>query len=298
MGVDIESARFLMSASRQGVSYEYCLTLGRQNFQLGVSETRILLKEFGLAAEKANEILVGSYPRYAEGFFRFLGALQVDSMDASKYESATVLHDLNLPIPEALKNRFTAVVDAGTLEHVFNFPVAIRNCMEMTKVGGHFLALTPSNNYCGHGFYQFSPELFYRVLNAQNGFTVERMIAMECGPFRRWFEVKDPELIRSRVTLTNSFPLILLVQAKKVADVPKLVDVPQQSDYSATWNEHSTNSPLTFPHQVTNERSLKRRILEVMPRFARVLEAFTFTSLNSNFSFRNKSRFKRITNKT
>jgi len=35
---------------------------------------------------------------------------------------------------------------------------------------------TPASNLCGHGFYQFSPELFYRALNATNGFEVERMI--------------------------------------------------------------------------------------------------------------------------
>ena len=65
---------------------------------------------------------------------------------------------MNTPIYGSLKNRFSALLDAGTIEHVFNFPQAIRNCMEMVKVGGHFIQVTVANNFIGHGFYQFSPE--------------------------------------------------------------------------------------------------------------------------------------------
>src|SRR5438477_418150 len=79
-------------------------------------------------------------------------------------------HDMNEPIPDKFKETYTAVLDGGSLEHVFNFPVAIKNCMEMVKVGGHYLAITPANNFFGHGFYQFSPELYFTVLSKENGF--------------------------------------------------------------------------------------------------------------------------------
>ena len=87
-------------------------------------------------------------------------------MDASSFEGATVVHDLNLPITEALKGRFDVVCDAGTIEHVMNFPTAIRNCMEMVRVGGHLILGTPANNFFGHGFYQFSPELWFRLFSS------------------------------------------------------------------------------------------------------------------------------------
>jgi 2-polyprenyl-3-methyl-5-hydroxy-6-metoxy-1,4-benzoquinol methylase len=76
----------------------------------------------------------------------------VSSIDASDYENATYVHDLNVPIPDHLKGQFDLVDDGGTLEHVFNFPVALRNCMEMVKVGGHLLLNVPTNNFVGHGF--------------------------------------------------------------------------------------------------------------------------------------------------
>jgi len=42
---------------------------------------------------------------------------------------------------------YTTVIDGGSLEHVFNFPQAIANCMNMVAVGGHFIGLSPANNF-------------------------------------------------------------------------------------------------------------------------------------------------------
>ncbi len=37
---------------------------------------------------------------------------------------ANVIHDMNMPLPDALKEQYDLVVDGGTLEHVFFFPTA------------------------------------------------------------------------------------------------------------------------------------------------------------------------------
>ena len=91
---------------------------------------------------------------------------------------------MNLPIGDDLKRKFSVVIDGGTLEHVFNFPVAIKNCMQMLDVGGHFFVHTMANNFMGHGFYQFSPELFYRVFSPENGFrdAPRRGVRAACRP--------------------------------------------------------------------------------------------------------------------
>ena len=62
---------------------------------------------------------------------------------------------LNQPLSADLEEAFTAVVDCGSLEHVFDFPAAVRNCMRMVAVDGHSLSVTPADNWAGHGFYQF-----------------------------------------------------------------------------------------------------------------------------------------------
>src|SRR5204863_4169092 len=107
--------------------------------------------------------------------------------------------------------------------------------MEMVSLGGHLLIVTPANNYFGHGFYQFSPELFYRVLSEQNGFEVVRMTCFGSDPESPWYEVKDPRVVRKRVTLFNSVPTSLAICARRTRLTSIFSEPPQQSDYSAEW---------------------------------------------------------------
>jgi hypothetical protein len=174
--------------------------------------------------------------RYAEPFFALLGASDTVSIDASSYEGASIVHDMNMPIGENLKDAFSVVIDGGSLEHIFNFPVAIRNCMEMVQIGGHYLGITPANNFMGHGFYQFSPELYYRIFSKENGFAVERIIIFESVTNAQWLQVVDPDSIKKRVELINSKPTYLLVHARKIENRPVFAHPPQQSDYVHTWN--------------------------------------------------------------
>jgi hypothetical protein len=172
---------------------------------------------------------------WAEPFLQILGAEEVVSVDASAYESCSFVHDLNLPIPGTLKSRFDVVIDGGTLEHVFNFPVAVKNCIDMLSVGGCFLSAAPANNFAGHGFYQFSPELFYRVFSGENGFVIERAFVSEAYRDNKWYRVPDPALVRRRVEFVSARPTYLLIQARKISQVETFRCCPQQSDYATVW---------------------------------------------------------------
>jgi SAM-dependent methyltransferase len=179
------------------------------------------------------------------------------SIDHSGYEGASVAHDMNLPIPEALYNRFDAVIDGGTLEHIFNVPVALANSMKMLRPGGRFYALTPANNHCGHGFYQFSPEFFFRVFAGANGFELEHLFAIE-HPYpgieltsrRKVYAVSDPATVGGRVGLVTRRPVYLFVQALRRTQVEPFAEFPQQSDYASAWNparESSGTAPAGGP---------------------------------------------------
>jgi len=293
MGIDIETARFLLARRRDKVSFERCATLGRQHCFVSNSETRSLLREFGLSPYGFPKLFPSVYPGYTEPFWGMLGAKNLATIDASDFEGATHVHDMNQPIPTEWKEGFDVVCDVGTLEHVFNFPTAIRNCMEMVKHGGAFFAQTPANNYLGHGFYQFSPELFFRVLSPQNGFKVEHCVAVEQGPRRRWFSVSDPELARARVTLINTFPVILFVWAKRVEIKPLFQMTPQQSDYAAAWAQSAATAKQGTSSKAQPLERLKHIMLDSTPRLARVLDSLRFSRFNRKFSFRNKASFTR-----
>lgn len=115
MGVDTASLRFLILASQTGVRFERSLMLGRQNLHCAPWEIELALRDLELPASELATITATA--PYAESFFTWLGAQRVDSMDASDYESATIVHSLNDPIPDAMREQYSLVHDGGTLEH-------------------------------------------------------------------------------------------------------------------------------------------------------------------------------------
>lgn len=238
MGVDANSLRFLAEAARAGVDFTRTLTLGRQNFyrlnpvlvHQGLSRAG-----FPLSLAAAEEIFQ-RHGVYADELFRFLGASSLASTDVSDYEQATYVFDMNRPSPSELDGQFTTVVDGGSLEHIFNVPQAMANCMNMLAVGGYFIGLTPANNYFGHGFYQFSAELFFRVFDAPNGFVTKRMVLVEDDQSGRdWFDVSDPAQAKERVTLTSAAQSQLFIIARKVEQRTPFSTPPYQSDYVVRW---------------------------------------------------------------
>src|SRR5215203_3724935 len=126
MGIDVDSAGFLVAARRAGVPFDRTATLGRQNLYLSRSEGRRLFGDRAVAADWLNG-------GYADQFFTALGVDVLDTIDASAFEGAAVVHDLNEPLPEGLVDKYDAVIDVGVLEHVFDFPQAIANCMRLPR---------------------------------------------------------------------------------------------------------------------------------------------------------------------
>jgi hypothetical protein len=222
--------------------------LGRQELHLARSELHRCFADFGYSAgEQSVDDVFSASGGYAEPLFKKLGAAEVHSFDYSRYEGASHAHDMNTRVPTSYKEQYTVVLDGGSLEHVFNFPVAVRNCMEMVKVGGHYLGISPANNFMGHGFYQFSPELYFSVFTENNGYEILRMLAFECRPHATWYEMRRPADIKQRVTMVNSLPVYLLLVAHRLKRVESLAATPQQSDYVTTWERESVPSRAAMP---------------------------------------------------
>lgn len=246
MGVGYHGLQFALLTKRRKADYSRTITLGRQQHYLNPWALQTMFPRFGftLTPEQEQDILKDDY---AEGLFRTLGAVTTDSMDASTYEGANVIHDLNQPISRSLIRKYTCVIDFGTLEHVFNFPVALKSSTDMVEVGGHFLSVTVANNFTGHGFYQFSPELFMRYL-AANGFTDIEVYLAPYRDFPHLFRVTDPQELNGRVELVNSERVQMGVLARKAKHLPEMV-MPIQSDYQQAWQgrkleEHSRPPPV------------------------------------------------------
>ncbi len=249
MGITRNDCRFLFHARSVGVRYDDTCTLGR----LWMYATRSDVAECMHDYPSGNEPMpadVKSADGYSDPLYGILGARNVQTVDVSDYEKASLIHDMNVPVPQSWHQTYSCVIDSGTLEHVFNFPVAIRNCMDMIKPGGHFIGITPANNQMGHGFYQFSPELYYRVFSPENGFEMVKMlIPVDLNGTTDWYEVSDPATVKSRVMLVNSIPLSLMFIARKKEHKPVFTTTPQQSDYSVIWKKSDDQKPGAESHQ-------------------------------------------------
>jgi hypothetical protein len=275
MGLDVNGTKFLLYARRLGVSFERTATIGRQTMLVDSRGLARNMRAFGydITPAAVKSLLENEY---AEEFLKALGAKEVTSFDGSDYEGASIVHDFNYPIPDEFKNRFSVVLDGGTLEHIFNFPTAIKNCMEMVEIGGYFLGITPANNHFGHGFYQFSPELYFRIFSLANGFHLEKMAVFEETRKCPWYEITDPEALGERVYLINHQPTMLLVVAKKISNEKINAYPPVQSDYRTLWENKA--GPIAAPKDNTIKRiarapkSMFRRISIRLERLTGMLE--------------------------
>lgn len=278
MAIDQTGLRFLLLARADGVNFARTVTLGRLTVYLDAAALVKTFSDFGhpLSAADADRIL-HSADGFADGLFELLGCERVQSLDASDYQRATIKFDLNEPLPQSLKRCASAVLDFGTLEHIFNAPRALANCMEMVELHGHLLVCSGADNCFGHGFYQFGPEFYFRTLTAENGFELERVL-LSGGDDRPWYALRDPAAVGHRAEAPpHAGPVTILVAARRVGDRPALTSMPQQSDYEAAWRaQPSLSRRLARRHmppavkkaikaRISNSSSAPPALVEVSP---------------------------------
>ncbi len=246
MGIDLHNLHFLAHAQDLGASFERTLAIGRQVVFVDPQPLERFRRLRGLPALSEPGSHAGAMRFFEPLAQQWLGAQVADSVDASPYEQARFIHDMNLPWPTegalaAARGGYDSVLDFGCLEHVFNFPVAWRNVVDLCRVGGHLLHALPANNLCGHGFYQFSPELFCNLYQPSRGFELRGLFVAMKADVRQWWRVADPSQLRRRVTLGNSHETYLLVLARKLRE-PDAWTPPQQSDYAqVAWQVGATD---------------------------------------------------------
>jgi hypothetical protein len=253
MGIDYPSVQLLCCAKNIGVDFSDTITVGRQHVMLASDATASILSAIGTPRELASAVMPG---QFAEPLFTLLGAKQISSVDASDYEQATHIHDFNQPLPTSLANRFSVVHDGGTIEHVFNIPQAFKNCMEMVRVSGHFIQVNEANNYMGHGFWQFCPELIYRIFSRENGFQIKAVLLHD----GTWYKVDDPAVHHCRVELINDRPTYICTIAQRLENRRIFSRFPQQSDYVEAWKETRE------PRHETRSSRLRFSIRRMVPR--------------------------------
>lgn len=168
---------------------------------------------------------------------------EVVSFDVSNRDGAENVVDLNVSQdwrPE-LRNSFDLLIDGGSLEHISNLGVALQNYADLLKPGGLIFLCNPTDGYAGHGFFQFSPEFFYRAFSELNGFTPlvslleeKRFSSTARAGYRvRTFANPDPAHVGHRVIFRSRHKVQTLFLAQKTRESSFSTSF-IQSDYAAS----------------------------------------------------------------
>ena len=128
---------------------------------------------------KGGKAFFSSTPQFREkghpsdkAVFYALGFQEVHSVDVSADVEPDLLFDLNRnDLGAQIGRQYDLVIEAGTMEHIFHVPNVLKNAFDATRTGGCILHNGPSNHFCDHGFYQFSPT-FYQDYYTANGFDI------------------------------------------------------------------------------------------------------------------------------
>ncbi|MBU3000751.1 class I SAM-dependent methyltransferase [Roseovarius nubinhibens] len=242
MGVDVALFDRLVELSTRFQPRGRTLMLGRQGFTIQTRHRKAYdesLARHGIDARRFDFLQEDGF---AETLMEKLGFGQIETMDFSDYEGAAILHDLNKKPERKLWNQFDFIFDGGTVEHVFNVPMALEGLYRMLKPGGRLVSANGLNGWYGHGMYQFNPELVWTFWRRACNCNVIDCRAVPVDPDDEFGQVefRDPAETGVRLKLKNQIGpgrtyLYYEVEKTKESHLP---DFALQSDYETRWNGH------------------------------------------------------------
>jgi hypothetical protein len=261
MGIDIHGLNFLRYAKKKK-RFGDTITIGRQTIIVTEPTVKELMRTRSYKQQTYCEQLLAEY----------FGATTVESIDKSAYEKATHVHDFNAPLPESLYQKYDTVLDMGTLEHIYNAPQALKNCSQCCRRGGQILHVLPANNFCGHGFWQFSPELFFSLYCERNGYIDTEVFIADLANTAKWYRVKAPAAGK-RVGVSSSTELYVLVRTVLSGTDFSQTDV-QQIYYADAWEKGEVSQPRTVGISTGVKQLLKKAPLA----YKSLVRAYNFYS--------------------
>jgi SAM-dependent methyltransferase len=181
----------------------------RRALALGVPDIGATLDDLKLMF--GPELTEASY----HALMKQLGFGQVMSLDVSSYEGCELVQDLNRPLT-IRTGKFDLIVDNGTIEHCFCAAQAFFNVKRLCALGGVVFHNNPAN-WFGHGFWNFSPCVYFDFYRA-NGFDVHVYLRdVAAGTY------KELEYHPKVTSVLEAKRFVIHAVATKYADVPDTV---------------------------------------------------------------------------
>jgi hypothetical protein len=245
MAIDIHVLNFVRYASKKK-GLGRVATIGRQALMIPQSRLANMMR----IPEKTK------FEPFCEEFLiKHFEAKCVDSYDNSNYEGATHVVDMNKPVIAGEK--YDTIIDCGCVEHIYNVTQALKNISLLCASGGQIIHVLPANNFCGHGFWQFSPELFFSLYSKVNGYSETEVFLADLRNQSEWFEVKQPKN-GERAEVISKSPLYVMCRTIMTSDFSH--ENVQQSDYVHMWRLDSQ-----IPRNQNESIDVAKRIIKKNP---------------------------------
>jgi SAM-dependent methyltransferase len=289
MGVAKSAAKILLAEAKARPFHGSALLLGRQFVTLSERDLREAAQSFGVRLQPT-EVKLSQFPELAaqeylsdRSLFELLGFSQVQAMDASEYEDADFIHDLNdANVPSELIGAFDFILDSGTIEHIFHLPNVMLALFRMLKPGGRIVHITPSSNYLDHGLYMFSPTWFADFYSA-NQWTIHTLGVVRHSP---WPSVHPWEVYAYRPGAFTQFgglddsmyAILCIVEKGPEATGDR---IPQQGEYVRDRWQTTPSAP--GKGKATSVKQQVRRLLYQYPPLLRLV-----------LTVRHRTRSKRV----
>lgn len=255
MGLSNLGLRLIAETMRDKNLSGSCMTFGVSGVEGEYSDIQRVLSEANYPYKKIDEseVVYDDATQFGRTVhqdvpFKMLGFSRVDSLDYFPNEKPTYVIDLNKPIDSKYHDRYDMVFDGGTSEHCFNVRESLSNVIKLLKIGGRVVHAVPLSGWINHGFYQFSPTLFFDFYGI-NGFV----------ELNAKIVVHKPSMLGASYFDYNPsvfFPMdfkgkraILFFTAKKNEDVKEILN-PIQGFYKGHFGGKSESPGITAREQL------------------------------------------------
>ena len=244
MGLSNLGLRLIAETMRDKNLSGSCMTFGVSGVEGDYSDIQRVLSEANYPYKRIDEseVVYDDVTQFGRTVhqdvpFKMLGFSRVDSLDCFSQEKPTYVIDLNELIDSEFHGKYDMVFDLGTSEHCFNVRECLSNVIKLLKIGGRVVHSVPLSGWINHGFYQFSPTLFFDFYG-ENGFV----------ELKAKIIVHEPSMLGARYFDYNPsvfFPMdfksrrtTLFFTAKKNVNVEKILN-PTQGYYKGHFGGES-----------------------------------------------------------
>lgn len=169
MGLNVQAAKMLLHENDYKEIYGRVLIVGRQTVTIDIPQIEEFFQGYGKSIKVSDEDIdsdtkASSSSRFIrdETFFRALSTKieSIEWLDVSDYEGASIIVDLNRPVPDELHGKYDFIYDGSVLDNVFNPAQFMENLALMLAPSGRICQINVTSAFPG-AMVAAMPEYFY-----------------------------------------------------------------------------------------------------------------------------------------